>query len=178
SYAGASPSASDLEFYQKNGFYIYNGYAYYDLRPEVLESNFYAWRATGDTKYFNRAVAGLDSIKKYCTPGVGVAGINDVRSTNSTHIDHTESFFFAEVIKYIYLTFDEPNKFSLDDYVFNTEAHPFEAPAPVQSFQPPQRAQIGGQLPSKPWTGDIPEISSAPGVQKKLSNIVEQGLKL
>ncbi|CAE6452484.1 unnamed protein product [Rhizoctonia solani] len=178
SYAGTSPSASDLEFYQKNGFYIYNGYAYYDLRPEVLESNFYAWRATGDTKYFNRAVAGLDSIKKYCTPGVGVAGINDVRSTNSSYIDHTESFFFAEVIKYIYLTFDEPNKFSLDDYVFNTEAHPFEAPAPVQSFQPPQRAQIGGQLPSKPWTGDIPEISSAPGVQKKLSNIVEQGLKL
>ncbi|KAH7339611.1 seven-hairpin glycosidase [Rhizoctonia solani] len=178
SYTGTSPSASDLEFYQKNGFYVYNGYAYYDLRPEVLESNFYAWRATGDTKYFNRAVAGLESIKKYRTPGVGVAGINDVRSTNSSYIDHTESFFFAEVIKYIYLTFDEPNKFSLDKYVFNTEAHPFEAPAPVQSLQPPQRAQIGGQLPSKSWTGGIPEISSAPGVQKKLSNVIEQGLKL
>ncbi|KAJ1304573.1 hypothetical protein OPQ81_005715 [Rhizoctonia solani] len=113
SYAGTSPSTSDLEFYQNNGFYVYNGYSYYDLRPEVLESNFYAWRATGDIKYFNRAVAGLQSIKKFCNPGVGVAGIDDVRLTNSTYIDHTESFFFAEVIKYIYLTFDEPEKFSL-----------------------------------------------------------------
>ncbi|CAE6482965.1 unnamed protein product [Rhizoctonia solani] len=178
SYAGISPSASDLEFYQKNGFYVYGGYAYYDLRPEVLESNFYAWRATGDIKYFNRAVAGLESIKKYCAPGVGVAGINDVRLTNSTYIDHTESFFFAEVIKYIYLTFDQPDKFSLDKYVFNTEAHPFEAPPPAQSFQPSQRAQIGGHLPSSSWTGDVPQISSAPGVQKKLSDVVEQGLGL
>ncbi|CAE6517766.1 unnamed protein product [Rhizoctonia solani] len=177
SYAGASPSVSDLEFYQKNGFYIYNGYAYYDLRPEILESNFYAWRATGDIKYFNRAVAGLESIK-YCRPGVGVAGIDDVRSTNSSYIDHTESFFFAEVIKYIYLTFDEPNKFSLDQYVFNTEAHPFEAPAPVESFKPPQRAQTSGHLASTAWTGEVPQISSVVGIPQKLSDVIEQGLNL
>ncbi|CEL60910.1 putative mannosyl-oligosaccharide alpha-1,2-mannosidase 1B OS=Neosartorya fumigata (strain CEA10 / CBS 144,89 / FGSC A1163) GN=mns1B PE=3 SV=1 [Rhizoctonia solani AG-1 IB] len=177
-YTGVSPTASDLEFYQKNGFYVYNNYAYYDLRPEVLESNFYAWRATGNIKYFDRAVSGLESIKKYCTPGVGVAGINDVRSQNSTYIDHTESFFFAEVIKYIYLTFDEPEKYSLDKYVFNTEAHPFEAPDPIQSFKPPQRAQTGGHLPSKPWDGQVPQISNAPGVQKKLSDIIEQVLGL
>ncbi|CAE6452479.1 unnamed protein product [Rhizoctonia solani] len=175
-YTGASPSASDLEFYQKNGFYIYNGYAYYDLRPEVLESNFYAWRATGDIKYFNRAVAGLESIKKYCRPGVAVDGIRDVRSTKSSYINHTESFFFAEVMKYIYLTFDDPAKFSLDKYVFNTEAHPFELPAPLESYQPSQRAKMGGQLPSKPWTGGVPQISSVPGVQKKLSDVIQQGL--
>ncbi|CAE6516520.1 unnamed protein product [Rhizoctonia solani] len=177
-YTGASPSASDLEFYQKNGFYVYNGYAYYDLRPEVLEvqSNFYAWRATGDIKYFNRAVAGLESIKKYCRPGVAVDGIRDVRSTKSSYINHTESFFFAEVMKYIYLTFDDPAKFSLDKYVFNTEAHPFELPAPLESYQPSQRAKMGGQLPSKPWTGGVPQISSVPGVQKKLSDVIQQGL--
>ncbi|KDN45181.1 hypothetical protein RSAG8_05096, partial [Rhizoctonia solani AG-8 WAC10335] len=176
STGGNAPSPRDLEFYQKNGFYVYNGYAYYDLRPEVLESNFYAWRATGDIKYFNRAVAGLESIKKYCRPGVGVAGIGDVRSTNSGYIDHTESFFFAEVIKYIYLTFDEPNKFSLDQYVFNTEAHPFETPAPLESYQPSQRAKMGGHLPSIPWTGALPQISNAPGVQKKLVDVIQQGL--
>ncbi|KAH7339610.1 seven-hairpin glycosidase [Rhizoctonia solani] len=176
SYTGTSPSASDLEFYQKNGFYIYNGYAYYDLRPEVLESNFYAWRATGDIKYFNRAVAGLESIKKYCRPGVAVDGIWDVRSTNSSYIDHTESFFFAEVMKYIYLTFEDPAKFSLDKYVFNTEAHPFELPDPLESYQPSQRAKIGGQLPSKSWTGGVPQISNVPGVQKKLSDVIQQGL--
>ncbi|QRV76043.1 glycoside hydrolase family 47 protein [Ceratobasidium sp. AG-Ba] len=67
SYAGSiSPSSQDLEYYKANGFYVYNNYAYYDLRPEVLESNFYAWRATGDIKYYNRAIAGLESIKRFC----------------------------------------------------------------------------------------------------------------
>ncbi|CAE6414848.1 unnamed protein product [Rhizoctonia solani] len=178
SYTGTAPSTGDLEFYRNNGFYVYNDYAYYDLRPEVLESNFYAWRATGDIKYFNRAVAGLESIKKYCRPGVGVAGIDDVRSTNSSYIDHTESFFFAEVIKYIYLTFDEPEKFSLDKYVFNTEAHPFEAPPPVGALWSPQHTQIGGHLPSKTWKGKVPQISSVLGVPLKLSDIIEQGVNL
>ncbi|KAF8609188.1 glycoside hydrolase family 47 protein [Ceratobasidium sp. AG-I] len=173
---GAPPSAADLEFYNQNGFYVYNGYAYYDLRPEVLESNFYAWRATGDIKYYNRAVEGLESIKKYCRPGTGVAGIYDVRSTNSSYIDQTESFFFAEVMKYIYLTFAEPDVIHLDKYVINTEAHPFEAPAPVSSYQPPSRASLGGHLPSKTWSGVVPQISTVRGVNKKLSDVVKQGL--
>ncbi|KAF8757001.1 glycosyl hydrolase 47 family [Rhizoctonia solani] len=176
-YTGVSPSARDLEFYEKTDF-MYIITMHITTSGQRFSSNFYAWRATGDIKYFNRAVSGLESIKKYCTPGVGVAGINDVRSTNSTYIDQTESFFFAEVIKYIYLTFDDPNKFNLDKYVFNTEAHPLEAPDPIQSFRPPQRAQIGGHLPSKSWTGQIPEISYAPGVQKKLSDVIEQGIDL
>ncbi|CAE6482957.1 unnamed protein product [Rhizoctonia solani] len=174
---GEAPSAADLLFYKKNGFYVYDGYAYYDLRPEVLESNFYAWRATGDTKYFNRAVAGLESIKKYCRPGVAVDGIWDVRQKNSSYINHAESFFFAEVMKYIYLTFDEPNKFSLDKYVFNTEAHPFEAPSPLESYQPTHREEVGGYLPSIPWTSKVPQVSSAPG-GKKLSDVIKQGLGL
>ncbi|KAJ1304572.1 hypothetical protein OPQ81_005714 [Rhizoctonia solani] len=178
SWAGKAPSDSDLEFYNKNGFYVYDGYAYYDLRPEVLESNFYAWRATGDIKYFNRAVAGLESIKKYCRPGVAVDGIWDVRKEDSGFINHTESFFFAEVMKYIYLTFDEPSRFSLDKYVFNTEAHLFEAPAPLESYQPSQRAKMGGDLPTKTWTGEVPQISNVLGVQKKLSDVIQQGLSL
>lgn len=68
-------------------------------------------------QYFNRAVSGLESIKKYCSPGVGVAGIWDVRKTNSGYIDETESFFFAEVMKYIYLTFVDPEIINLDKYV-------------------------------------------------------------
>jgi mannosyl-oligosaccharide alpha-1,2-mannosidase len=31
----------------------------------------------------------------------------------------------AETLKYFYLTFSEPSVISLDDWVFNTEAHPF-----------------------------------------------------
>ncbi|KAB5593644.1 hypothetical protein CTheo_2937 [Ceratobasidium theobromae] len=133
---GSGPSSDDLAFYKKNGFYVYGSNSYYDLRPEVLESNFYAWRATGDIKYFNRAVSGLESLKLYCSPGVGLDGIKDVRKVYSGYMDHTESFFFAEVIKYIYLTFVDPEIMNLDKYVFNTEAHPFEAPAALSSYQP------------------------------------------
>ncbi|KAG9126786.1 maturation of Asn-linked oligosaccharides protein [Ceratobasidium sp. 392] len=175
SYVGSvAPGPQDLDYYNKNGFYVYNNYAYYDLRPEVLESNFYAWRATGDIKYYNRAVAGLESIKKYCRPGVGVAGFNDVRSTNSGYIDHTESFFFAEVMKYIYLTFANPNVINLDKYVINTEAHPFEAPAALRSYQPSVRAPASAPLPSKTWSGFIPQISVVHGVAKKLADVIQQ----
>lgn len=36
-------------------------------------------------------------------------------------------FFFAEVLKYLYLTFTEPDVIDLSQWVFNTEAHPYLA---------------------------------------------------
>lgn len=206
---------------------MYNGYAYYDLRPEVLEvscsnslldaiakqrsrvtfmlgGQLETPRYVSDTlrvpacvnvsQYYDRAVAALESIKKYCNASTGIAGINDVRSTNSGYIDQTESFFFAEVMKYIYLTFAEPDVIHLDKYVvrsfslrkhnhfkgvcfqINTEAHPLEAPAELSSYQPPSRAALGGHLPSETWSGAIPQISTVRGVGKKLSDVVQQGL--
>ncbi|KIJ11859.1 glycoside hydrolase family 47 protein [Paxillus involutus ATCC 200175] len=123
---GSAPDEEQLEFYDEHGFYITA--SDYILRPEVLESNFYAWRATGDTKYFDNAVSALESFQEYLTTTVAYTGINDVDNTESTKIDDMESFWFAEVLKYLYLTFDDPEHISLDNYVFNTEAHPFEAP--------------------------------------------------
>ena len=34
------------------------------------------------------------------------------------------SFFFAEVLKYLYLIFADPDVINLDQFVFNTESHP------------------------------------------------------
>ncbi|KAJ2688735.1 Mannosyl-oligosaccharide 1,2-alpha-mannosidase IC, partial [Coemansia sp. RSA 1285] len=39
-------------------------------------------------------------------------------------VDSTESFFFAETLLYLYLTFADQDTISLDDWVFTTEAHP------------------------------------------------------
>jgi len=36
----------------------------------------------------------------------------------------------AETLKYFYLIFSDPDLISLDDYVLNTEAHPFRIPKP------------------------------------------------
>lgn len=40
----------------------------------------------------------------------------------------------AETFKYLYLIFDDPGHISLDEYVFNTEAHPFKMDKPYTDF--------------------------------------------
>ncbi|KAF8714433.1 hypothetical protein AX14_012695 [Amanita brunnescens Koide BX004] len=133
-YTGsAPPTAEQLSFYNEHGFYITT--SDYILRPEVLESNFYAWRVTGDIKYYNRALAAVNSFNRWVkVPNGGAAGLNDVNNPAAGEIDDTESFWFAEVLKYLYLTFDDPNNISLDTHVFNTECHPFKAPPALPNY--------------------------------------------
>lgn len=53
-----------------------------------------------------------------------------------------ESFWLAETLKYFYLLFeDDPNVLPLDQWVFNTEAHPL----PV--WGSPADKQVGLPLP-------------------------------
>ena len=56
----------------------------------------------------------------------GYTSINNVRDPDYTSPrDKMESFFLGETLKYFYLLFsDDPDLLSLDQYVFNTEAHP------------------------------------------------------
>nr|VWP00856.1 Cytochrome P450 monooxygenase BOT1 (EC (Botrydial biosynthesis cluster protein 1) (Calcineurin-dependent protein 5) [Ganoderma boninense] len=162
-YTGSSPSAEQVAFYEQHGFFITTSYYY--MRPEVLESNFYAWRYTGDVKYYERAVAAYRSLETHLkTDTVAYAPINDVNSADGGgFIDDMESFWFAEVLKYLYLTFDDPDHISLDEYVFNTEAHPYIAP--------PAKASYGsGQLypqplePFKTNPGALPLVSPLAGL--------------
>ncbi|KAJ7843931.1 seven-hairpin glycosidase [Mycena leptocephala] len=150
---GDPPTAEQLDFYNEHGFYITT--ADYVLRPEVLESNFYAWRLTGDTKYLDRAALAIDSLNKYMLQSSGgYAGLGDVNNVTAGYWDVQESFWFAEVLKYLYLTFDAPNHINLDEYVFNTECQPFKAPPPLNSYE-----GSGKWMPSKPFTlhpGSVP----------------------
>ena len=132
-FTGGSISADQLAFYNKHGYYI-TGSDYIN-RPEVLESNFYAYRVTGNQKYLDRAASAINSFNKFLKTPTGFAGINDVNDPNTSKIDDTPSFWFAEVLKYLsvlcrlvflvsesahafdfhrYLTFDDPNRISLD----------------------------------------------------------------
>jgi len=141
---GGDPiTPAEQAFYNKNGFYITG--SDYIQRPEVLESNFYAWRLTGDTKYLDRAAAAIASFNKFLPATVAFAGLNDVNNFSAGLIDITESFWFAEVLKYLYLTFDDPAHISLDDYVFNTECHPLKAPPALNSYG------SGAFVPAKPF---------------------------
>ncbi|TKA28340.1 Mannosyl-oligosaccharide alpha-1,2-mannosidase 1B [Salinomyces thailandicus] len=122
--------ADQQEFYDRAGFYITN--SQYILRPEVLESFYYAYRATGDSKYQDWSWNGFVAINATCRTGSGFAEISDVNAANGgSFMDFQDSFFFAEVTKYSYLIHAEDavwqvNNDGVNQYVFNTEAHPFK----------------------------------------------------
>lgn len=103
---------------------IRGGERYYILRPEVVEGYFYMWRFTHEPKYREWAWEAAQNIDKYCRVGVGFSGIKDVGTTSVTHDDVQQSFFLAETLKYLYLTFSEDTLLPLNHWVFNTEAHP------------------------------------------------------
>ena len=58
-----------------------------------MESNFIAWRATGDYKYYDRAVETYKAFRTHLLAPVGFAGIDDADSKK------IESFRYAEVLK-------------------------------------------------------------------------------
>ncbi|ORZ13469.1 glycoside hydrolase [Absidia repens] len=108
---------------------------FYDLRPETLESLFYFYRMTGDSSYQDKAWRIFEALEKYCKVKYGYSRIKDVTvkdPKDAKHDDFQESFIFAETFKYLYLIFSDPNLISLNEYVFNTEAHPFKLPHPVK----------------------------------------------
>lgn len=111
--------SQDGNIHCKNDIYL--------LRPEAVESIFYAWRETHDQKWRDYATLIWKAIAKHCEVESG--GFTDVRHvTRETpeKTDKQESWFLAETLKYLWLTFQPDEVLSLEKYVFNTEAHPIE----------------------------------------------------
>jgi mannosyl-oligosaccharide alpha-1,2-mannosidase len=124
----AGVPASQAAFYNRTGFYITN--AGYQLRPEVMESFYYAYRATGDVKYQEWAWDAFLDINSTTRVGSGYSSIQDVNvKGGGGFTDFQESFWFAEVLKYSYLIHAPESEWQVgkegDKWVFNTEAHPF-----------------------------------------------------
>ncbi|XP_044583654.1 mannosyl-oligosaccharide 1,2-alpha-mannosidase IA isoform X1 [Cotesia glomerata] len=100
-----------------------NGEKYYILRPETFESYFILWRLTKDPKYREWGWEAVEALEKHCRVPGGFTGISNVYSVDSAKDDVQQSYFFAETLKYLYLLFSDDNLISLDDWVFNSEAH-------------------------------------------------------
>lgn len=66
----------------------------------------------------------LQALERNCRTKNGYSGIRDVYSDNPPKDDVQQSFFIAEALKYLYLLFSDDKVISLDEWVFNTEAHP------------------------------------------------------
>ena len=96
----------------------------YALRPEIIESTYYLYHYTHDPKYLAMGVVYYNSLVKYCRTDVAYTELSDVRT--KAQADSMESFFFAEVLKYLYLLFAPENTLNFDAVIFNTEAHPLK----------------------------------------------------
>lgn len=60
----------------------------------------------------------------------GHSAVHDVTTSEPpTRTDQMESFWLAETLKYYYLLFSTPDLIDLDEWVLNTEAHPFKREA-------------------------------------------------
>uniref|UniRef100_A0A8C1SUE9 alpha-1,2-Mannosidase n=2 Tax=Cyprinus carpio TaxID=7962 RepID=A0A8C1SUE9_CYPCA len=97
---------------------------YYILRPEVIESYMYMWRLTHDPKYREWGWEAVEALEKHCRVEAGFSGIRDVYASTVSHDNMQQSFFLSETLKYLYLLFSDDDLLPLDDWVFNTEAHP------------------------------------------------------
>ena len=131
-------SEQDVDEYIKNAR-IPKGFAQisdprYILRPEAIESVFMMYRITGEQKYQDAAWDMFTSIIQSSETELANAALSDITYTREAlkkgginiQMDSMESFWMAETLKYFYLIFSEPDIVSLDQWMFNTEAHPFK----------------------------------------------------
>lgn len=142
----------------------------YPLRPELIESVMYLYRATGDPYLLEVGEDILKSIQYSAKTECGYATIKDVKDHRKQ--DTMESFFLAETTKYLYLLFDPDNFLNSDggygtvldtpngeciiesSYIFNTEAHPIDVGALKCCYDLPRESLVKG-FSRKKFLGEV-----------------------
>lgn len=107
---------------------------HYILRPEAIESVLILYRLTGDPQLLDDGWRMFESITAATRSEWAHSGLSDVTDPAAPKLDEMQSFWTAETLKYFYLLFSEPGLVSLDEFVFNTEAHPFRRPRRKKGF--------------------------------------------
>ncbi|OAA69090.1 glycosyl hydrolase family 47 protein [Cordyceps fumosorosea ARSEF 2679] len=98
----------------------------YILRPEAIESVFIMYRITGDKMWQEKAWIMWQAVDGLTKTDLANSAVANVDTDDARKLDSMESFWLAETLKYFYLVFSEPSLISLDEWVLNTEAHPFK----------------------------------------------------
>ncbi|XP_059446936.1 alpha-mannosidase I MNS4 [Corylus avellana] len=106
---------------------VQHGQNSYPLRPELIESTYWLYKATRDPRYLDVGRDMVVSLQNGARCPCGYCHISDVEF--HTQEDHMESFFLAETVKYLWLLFDlavgpdnlvESGPYK---YIFSTEGH-------------------------------------------------------
>ncbi|XP_028647319.1 ER degradation-enhancing alpha-mannosidase-like protein 3 isoform X1 [Erpetoichthys calabaricus] len=130
------------------------------LRPEFAESTYFLYKATGDPHYLQVGKSIVDSLNGHARVPCGFAAVQDVRT--GTHEDRMDSFFLAEMFKYLFLLFSEKADlpFNIDNYVFTTEAHLL--PVTLSSSRPacPTNVTVAAPAEDDPFSYTCPSLQT------------------
>ena len=91
-------------------------YPVYDLNPEIIESAYYLFNVTGDSTFYQMNEQYWSDIKAFCKTDVAFTSIEDVATKEKR--DYMPTFFFAETLKYLYLTFSHQKDYLFEEYTF------------------------------------------------------------
>ncbi|GMH19975.1 hypothetical protein Nepgr_021816 [Nepenthes gracilis] len=106
---------------------VQQGQNSYPLRPELIESTYWLYKATRDPRYLDAGRDIVASLQFGARCPCGYCHITDVEDHKQE--DHMESFFLAETVKYLWLLFDlavGPDNLVENGpykYIFSTEGH-------------------------------------------------------
>ncbi|XP_050217019.1 alpha-mannosidase I MNS4 [Mercurialis annua] len=106
---------------------VQQGQKSYPLRPELIESTYWLYKATRDPRYLDAGRDMVASLQYGARCPCGYCHITDVEFHKKE--DHMESFFLAETVKYLWLLFDlasGPDNLVENGpykYIFSTEGH-------------------------------------------------------
>ncbi|XP_038877093.1 alpha-mannosidase I MNS4 [Benincasa hispida] len=106
---------------------VQHGQKSYPLRPELIESTYWLYKATRNSRYLDAGRDMVASLQYGARCPCGYCLISDVEFHKQE--DHMESFFLAETVKYLWLLFDlaaGPDNLVENGpykYVFSTEGH-------------------------------------------------------
>ncbi|MCD7463875.1 Alpha-mannosidase I mns4 [Datura stramonium] len=106
---------------------VQQGQKSYPLRPELIESTYWLYKATRDPRFLDAGRDMLASLQYGARCTCGYCHISDVEFHKQE--DHMESFFLAETVKYLWLLFDlaaGPDNLVENGpykYIFSTEGH-------------------------------------------------------
>lgn len=112
---------------------------FYPLRPELAESTYYLYQATGDVFYLDVGRQIMCDLEKHTKVVCGYGTVHDV--TTKELEDRMESYFLSETLKYLYLLFDDGNIFDRSGipYIFTTQGHIIPL---LYEFQKPSDEEI------------------------------------
>ncbi|KAL3812526.1 hypothetical protein ACJIZ3_013794 [Penstemon smallii] len=108
-------------------FSVQRGQKSYPLRPELIESTYWLYKATRNPRFLDAGRDMLASLQSAARCTCGYCHISDVEFHQQE--DHMESFFLAETVKYLWLLFDlaaGPDNLVENGpykYIFSTEGH-------------------------------------------------------